>query len=206
MFGYRRNTNFSFRPCKYGAKFDGSALATRHSHAVTRLENDLFQFVRAGMILRVPSAAVLVLPLTTNEIDVRTSRHAFHSSASKACFISASVFLLEHLNLIQFDHELIYLCVASMFIYVRIITLFFKQYDPLMPFENLLSGLLFNSWSEILVRTSLAFRLSHFSKIEFCSLPSRFSLMPIDEQLQLHRLRSPPTRQHNNNNNSKRRS
>ena len=80
----------------------------------------------------------------------------FYSSGSKACFISAIVFLLEHLNFIQFDHELIYLGVASMFIYVRIITIFFKQYDPLMPFENLLSGLLFNSWSEILVRTLVA--------------------------------------------------
>jgi hypothetical protein len=38
-----------------------------------------------------------------------------------------------------------------MFIYVRVITLFFKQYDPLMPFENLSSGILFNSWIEIIV-------------------------------------------------------
>ena len=38
-----------------------------------------------------------------------------------------------------------------MFIYVRIITLFFKQYDPLMPFENLSSGILFTSWTEIIV-------------------------------------------------------
>jgi len=38
-----------------------------------------------------------------------------------------------------------------MFIYVRIITLFFKQYDPLLPFENLSSGLLFNSWVELIV-------------------------------------------------------
>jgi len=72
----------------------------------------------------------------------------FPSFATKACFISAIIFLSEHLQLIQFDRELIYLCVASMFIYVRIITIFFKQYDPLMPFENLSSGILFNSWSE----------------------------------------------------------
>ncbi|CAF1234092.1 unnamed protein product [Adineta steineri] len=72
----------------------------------------------------------------------------FPSFATKACFISAIVFLLEYLQLIQFERELVYLCVASMFIYVRIITIFFKQYDPLMPFENLSSGILFNSWSE----------------------------------------------------------
>jgi hypothetical protein len=72
----------------------------------------------------------------------------FPSFATKACFISAIIFLLEHLQLIQFERELIYLCVVSMFIYVRVITVFFKQYDPLMPFENLSSGLLFNSWSE----------------------------------------------------------
>ncbi|CAF2910049.1 unnamed protein product [Rotaria sp. Silwood2] len=72
----------------------------------------------------------------------------FPSFATKACFISATIFLLEHIRVIQFERELIYLCVASMFIYVRIITIFFKQYDPLMPFENLSSGLLFNSWSE----------------------------------------------------------
>jgi hypothetical protein len=53
--------------------------------------------------------------------------------------------------LIQFERELIYICVASMFIYVRVITVFFKQYDPFMPFENFSSGLLFNSWSETIV-------------------------------------------------------
>jgi hypothetical protein len=72
----------------------------------------------------------------------------FPSFATKACFISAIIFVLEHLQLLKFERELIYLCVASMFIYVRIITIFFKQYDPLMPFENLSSGILFNSWSE----------------------------------------------------------
>ncbi len=53
--------------------------------------------------------------------------------------------------MIQFERELIYICVASMFIYVRVITVFFKQYDPFMPFENFSSGLLFNSWSETIV-------------------------------------------------------
>ncbi|CAF0771198.1 unnamed protein product [Rotaria sp. Silwood1] len=72
----------------------------------------------------------------------------FPTFATKACFISATIFLLEHIRIIRFERELIYLCVASMFIYVRLITIFFKQYDPLMPFENLSSGLLFNSWSE----------------------------------------------------------
>jgi hypothetical protein len=72
----------------------------------------------------------------------------FPSFATKACFISATIFVLEHIQLIQFDRELIYLCIASMFIYVRVVTIFFKQYDPLMPFENFSSGLLFNSWSE----------------------------------------------------------
>jgi hypothetical protein len=43
-----------------------------------------------------------------------------------------------------------------MFIYVRVITLFFKQYDPFMPFENLSSGILFSSWTELIV--SVQFR------------------------------------------------
>lgn len=74
----------------------------------------------------------------------------FPTFATKACFISAIIFLLERIKLIQFEGELIYLCVVSMFIYVRTITIFFKQYDPLMPLENVSSGLLFNSWSEII--------------------------------------------------------
>lgn len=75
----------------------------------------------------------------------------FYFSTTKASFIAATIFLLEHIQLIQFQRELVYLCVASMFIYVRIITVFFKQYDPFMPFENLSSGILFNSWSETIV-------------------------------------------------------
>jgi uncharacterized membrane protein YeiH len=74
----------------------------------------------------------------------------FPSFATKACFLSAIVFTLAQNEFLHFEHELIYLCVASMFIYVRIVTVFFKQYDPLMPFENLSSGLLFNSWTEII--------------------------------------------------------
>ncbi|UJR37073.1 hypothetical protein I4U23_029777 [Adineta vaga] len=72
----------------------------------------------------------------------------FPSFATKASFISAIIFVLEHVQIIQFERELVYLCVASMFIYVRVVTIFFKQYDPLMPFENISSGILFNSWSE----------------------------------------------------------
>ncbi|CAF3536446.1 unnamed protein product [Rotaria sp. Silwood1] len=74
----------------------------------------------------------------------------FPSFTTKACFLSSFIFLLYRMGLLQFEHELIYLCVASIFIYVRVITLFFKQYDPFMPFENLSSGLLFNSWIEII--------------------------------------------------------
>ncbi|CAF3365894.1 unnamed protein product [Rotaria socialis] len=74
----------------------------------------------------------------------------FPSFATKACFLSSLIFLLYRIELLRFQHELIYLCVASIFIYVRIITSFFKQYDPFMPFENLSSGLLFNSWIDII--------------------------------------------------------
>ncbi|UJR09127.1 hypothetical protein I4U23_013374 [Adineta vaga] len=73
----------------------------------------------------------------------------FPSFTTKACFLSSVIFLLSQLQILKFEHELIYLCIASMFIYVRIITLFFKQYDPFMPFENIISGLLFNSWTEL---------------------------------------------------------
>ncbi len=86
------------------------------------------------------------------------------SSATKACFISSFIFLLSHIGLLKFESELIYLCIASMFIYVRVITLFFKQYDPLMPFENLSSGLLFNSWIETIVKY---FFLNLFNQIIF---------------------------------------
>ncbi len=82
---------------------------------------------------------------------IYSSIRSFFSSATKACFLSSLIFLLSRIELLQFERELIYLCIASMFIYVRVITLFFKQYDPLMPFENLSSGILFSSWIEIIV-------------------------------------------------------
>lgn len=49
----------------------------------------------------------------------------YPSFATKACFISSLIFLSNHLEWIQFEHELIYLAVVSMFVYVRIITAFF---------------------------------------------------------------------------------
>jgi hypothetical protein len=63
--------------------------------------------------------------------------------------------------MIRFERELVYICVASMFIYVRVITVFFKQYDPFIPFENFSSGLLFNSWSDIIV-SIFVFRVRTF--------------------------------------------
>ncbi|CAF0866013.1 unnamed protein product, partial [Didymodactylos carnosus] len=66
--------------------------------------------------------------------------------ATKACVIAAIVFTMDRYSLINFDRELIYLCIATAFIYVKIISIFYKQYDPLMPFENLSCGLLFNNW------------------------------------------------------------
>ncbi|CAF0745231.1 unnamed protein product [Didymodactylos carnosus] len=97
--------------------------------------------------------------------------------ATKACMISAIIFTMEHYSLIKFDRELIYLCVASAFIYVKIISVFFKQYDPLMPFENLSCGLLFNSWVDAV---SDAFHRTQAATTSGASsLASSTSLTPI---------------------------
>ena len=93
------------------------------------------------------------------------NKYIFHSSATKASFISSLVFLLSHIEILHFQRELVYLCIISMFVYVRIITLFFKQYDPLMPFENLSSGLLFSNWVETVVRIKIKLRFDFLSLV-----------------------------------------
>jgi hypothetical protein len=170
VFGYLHNMNFSFHLCKEYFR----RVSTENEKVISFkmikdrkaliLEKVIIQYLiysQKGIITRQKTMERrMFLPLGNRNFSHWNHLSLwclFYYSATKACFISAIIFVLEHLQFIQFERELIYLCVVSMFIYVRVITIFFKQYDPLMPFENFSSGLLFNSWSETIVIIYLTF-------------------------------------------------
>ncbi|CAF0901508.1 unnamed protein product [Rotaria sordida] len=161
----------------FGEENNSSTLISKFS--INDASTDIF-YQTVGDIQIIEDGKVAVRGPTNNgavEIRCKGEYSLGKHRATKACFISATIFLLEHIRLLKFERELIYLCIASMFIYVRIITIFFKQYDPLMPFENLSSGLLFNSWAETI---SDAYRraTAASSSTTNISTPQQPTLMP----------------------------
>ena len=50
---------------------------------------------------------------------------------------------MERKSIINVPRTLLYLCVVIFFVYVKIISLFFKSFDPFTPFENLFSAIFF---------------------------------------------------------------
>lgn len=65
-------------------------------------------------------------------------------SASKGCLIASVLFTLEKKALLTaVPRNLLFLCVAVFFAYVKLMSIFFKSFDPLVPFENLSSALFF---------------------------------------------------------------
>ena len=58
-------------------------------------------------------------------------------SVTKACLVSASVFLMEKLNYIQAPHPLIYFGVVMFLVYFKLSALLLGIHDPFAPFENL---------------------------------------------------------------------
>jgi hypothetical protein len=65
------------------------------------------------------------------------------SSATKGCVLAATLFLLEGKGFIVIPRDILFLSIALMFAYVKVTSIFFKSFDPLIPFENLTSAFLF---------------------------------------------------------------
>jgi len=65
------------------------------------------------------------------------------SFATKGTVFSAILFVLERKSLIPISRPLLFLAVVVMFVYVKIVSLFFKSFDPFLPFENLFAAFFF---------------------------------------------------------------
>jgi hypothetical protein len=58
---------------------------------------------------------------------------------------------------------LVYLTIASVFVYVKLISTFFKSFDPFVPFENLFSALFFGGLLDAL-RKATGSQTAHASQ------------------------------------------
>lgn len=50
---------------------------------------------------------------------------------------------MERKSLINVPRSLLFFCIVAFFVYVKIVSLFFKSFDPFVPFENLFSAVFF---------------------------------------------------------------
>ena len=67
-----------------------------------------------------------------------------NSSASKACFAAAILFTLERKELLTaLPRNLLFFGVVVFFVYVKLMSIFFKSFDPFVPFENLNAAIFF---------------------------------------------------------------
>jgi hypothetical protein len=85
--------------------------------------------------------------------------------------VAAIVFILEKKSVIDINKNVLYFCITIAFVYVNITSHFYKSFDPLIPFENLISSLLFGGILDALRRaqnqsadTSTISKNDHFNK------------------------------------------
>jgi len=65
------------------------------------------------------------------------------SFATKGSVLAAILFTLERSKLIDANKNLVFLCCAGFMIYVKLMSLFIKSFDPFIPFENLTAAVFF---------------------------------------------------------------
>ena len=65
-------------------------------------------------------------------------------SATKGCFAAAIIFTLERKEILTaLPRNLLFFIVAVFFAYVKLMSIFFKSFDPFVPFENLNAAIFF---------------------------------------------------------------
>lgn len=80
----------------------------------------------------------------------------FYLSATKGCLLAAIAFALERKSLLNVSKTALFFGIATIFVYVKIMNIFFKSFDPIMPFENLSSAVFFGGIMDALRKASKA--------------------------------------------------
>lgn len=62
---------------------------------------------------------------------------------------------MERKSIINVPRNLLYLSIVIFFVYVKIISLFFKAFDPFVPFENLFSAVFFGGLLDAFKKANL---------------------------------------------------
>lgn len=68
--------------------------------------------------------------------------------------LAAIAFTLERKDLLNVSKAAMFFGVATIFVYVKVMSIFFKSFDPIVPFENLSSAVFFGGIMDALRKAS----------------------------------------------------
>lgn len=76
------------------------------------------------------------------------------SFITKASLASSVLFILEDTRMLQLEHRILFAVIILVLIYIRLTTILLNTRDPFVPFENLLSAILFGGMWDALKRVT----------------------------------------------------
>lgn len=115
------------------------------AHALHIYPNSYVIIVLVGCMKGAGSGFLTILDRFNRGFYLSNTSEVLHPTfASKACFIASILFTLERKSLLpSFTRNILFFCVVLFFVYVKIMSIFLKSFDPFVPFENLTAAVFF---------------------------------------------------------------
>jgi len=113
-------------------------------HASHLYPNSYIIIVLVGALKGSGSGFLTIIDRFNRGFYLPNSSEVLHPSfASKGCLIASLLFTLERKALLTVPRNLLFFAVVVFFSYVKVMSIFFKSFDPFVPFENLTAALFF---------------------------------------------------------------
>lgn len=115
------------------------------SHALHIYPTSYVIIVLCGSLKGAGSGFLTIIERFNRGFFLPNSSEVLHPTfATKASFVAAIIFTLERKEILTaLPRSLLFFCVVVFFVYVKIMSIFFKSFDPFVPFENLNAAIFF---------------------------------------------------------------
>jgi len=122
-------------------------------HGLHLYPNSYIIIIAAGAMKGAGASFLTIIDRFNRGVFLPNTGEFLHPAfATKASILASVLFTLERMNVIHVHKNLLFLCVAAVMIYVKLMSLFLKSFDPFVPFENLTAAVFFGGIMDALRR------------------------------------------------------
>lgn len=130
-------------------------------HGLHLYPNSYVIIVAAGAMKGAGASFLTIIERFNRGLFLPNTGEFLHPSfATKGSILAAVLFTLERSKLIEVHKNLLFLCVAGFMMYVKLMSLFLKSFDPFIPFENLTAAVFFGGIMDALRRAKKSSKAS----------------------------------------------